>query len=48
MRYYCKRDDVVNIRSEKGEYTEIELIYPIEIWKTRYESEIKNVQSNDH
>lgn len=48
MRYYCKRDDVVNIRSEKGEYTEIELIFPMEIWKTRYEGEIKNVQSNDH
>lgn len=48
MRYYCKRDDVVNIRSEKGEYTEIELIFPMEIRKTRYEGETKNVQSNDH
>ena len=33
IRYYCKRDDVVNIRSEKGEYTEIELIFPMELWK---------------
>jgi len=48
IRYYCKRDDVVNIRSEKGEYTEIELIFPMESRKDRYGSEIKNVQSNDY
>lgn len=35
IRYYCKRNDVVRIRSEKGEYTEIELIFPIETWKDK-------------
>ncbi len=28
IRYYCNRDDVVTIRSEIGEYTEIELFIP--------------------
>ena len=28
IRYYCNRDDVVSIRSEMGEYTEIELFIP--------------------
>lgn len=28
VRIYCGRDDVVNIRSEIGEYTEIEMIIP--------------------
>ncbi len=28
IRYYCNRDDVVKIRSEEGEYTEIEFILP--------------------
>ncbi len=35
IRYYCKRDDVVRIRSEKGEYTEIELIFPMEVRKDK-------------
>ena len=30
IRYYCGRDDVVKIRSELGEYTQIELILPLE------------------
>lgn len=29
IRYYCNSKDVVSIRSEAGEYTEIELIIPI-------------------
>jgi len=29
VRYYCGRDDVVKIRSEVGEYTEIEFIIPV-------------------
>ena len=28
IRYYCNKDDVVTIRSELGEYTEIELFIP--------------------
>lgn len=28
LRYYCDSNDVVQIRSEKGEYTEIELVIP--------------------
>lgn len=35
IRYYCKREDVVNIRSEKGEYTEIELFFPMEALKNK-------------
>lgn len=31
IRYYCGRDDVVTIRSEKGEYTEIEIVFPMEV-----------------
>ncbi|MCR4934721.1 MAG: histidine kinase [Lachnospiraceae bacterium] len=30
IRYYCGRDDVVKIKSELGEYTQIELILPLE------------------
>lgn len=29
VRYFCGRDDVVQIRSEEGEYTEIEFVIPI-------------------
>lgn len=29
VRYYCNKDDVVTIKSEQGEYTEIEMILPI-------------------
>lgn len=42
IRYYCNNDDVINIRSEVGEFTEIELVIT-DIAKGR---EIKNVQSN--
>lgn len=28
IRYYCDNKDVVSIRSEEGEYTEIELVFP--------------------
>lgn len=28
IRYYCNRDDVVTIRSEMGEYTEVEIFIP--------------------
>lgn len=28
IRYFCDRDDVVRIRSEEGEYTEVEFIFP--------------------
>jgi len=28
IRYYCNKDDVVTIRSEMGEYTEIEICIP--------------------
>lgn len=28
IRYYCDNNDVINIRSEEGEYTEIELVFP--------------------
>ncbi|SFC59973.1 sensor histidine kinase [Butyrivibrio sp. YAB3001] len=31
IRFYCGRDDVVQIRSEIGEYTEIEILIPAEI-----------------
>ncbi len=30
IRYYCDNNDVINIRSEEGEYTEIELVFPNE------------------
>lgn len=29
IRYYCNSDDVVSIRSEEGEYTEIEITLPV-------------------
>lgn len=28
IRYYCDNNDVITIRSEEGEYTEIELVFP--------------------
>ena len=28
IRFYCNKDDVVKIRSEQGEYTEIEFTIP--------------------
>lgn len=40
IRYYCNDDNVVNIRSEEGEYTKIELLIPN---NCRKESEKKNV-----
>ena len=40
IRYYCNRDDVVQIRSEEGEYTEIEFTLP------QKGKEERNVQSN--
>lgn len=43
IRYYCNSDDVVQIRSELGEYTEIEITVP----KMKKE-ESDNVQSNAH
>ncbi len=39
IRYYCNRDDVVNIRSEMGEYTEIELFIPHNTQERRNEGE---------
>lgn len=39
IRYYCNRDDVVNIRSEMGEYTEIELFIPHNTQERRSEGE---------
>ena len=43
IRCFCDNDDVVRIRSEVGEYTEIEFILP-----QRQEGKEENVQSNDH
>ena len=42
IRCYCNKDDVVKIKSEPGEYTEIEIIINTEMknWRT------VNVQSN--
>lgn len=31
VRYFCGRDDVVKIRSEEGEYAEIEFIIPVRV-----------------
>lgn len=42
IRYYCNNDDVVTIRSEVGEYTEIELV----ISNIIAERGMENVQSN--
>ncbi len=39
IRYYCNRDDVVSIRSEMGEYTEIELFIPHNTQQRRNEGE---------
>ncbi len=39
IRYYCNRDDVVSIRSEMGEYTEIELFIPHNTQERRNEGE---------
>jgi len=39
IRYYCNRDDVVNISSEMGEYTEIELFIPHNTQERRNEGE---------
>lgn len=39
IRYYCNRDDVVAIRSEMGEYTEIELFIPKNNQERRIEGE---------
>lgn len=39
IRYYCDRDDVVTIRSEMGEYTEIELFIPKNTQERRREGE---------
>ncbi len=44
IRYYCNKEDVVFIRSEIGEFTEIELVIP----KDPQDGEISNVQSNDN
>ncbi len=39
IRYYCNNIDVVNIRSEIGEYTEIELFIPRNTQERRHEGE---------
>lgn len=39
IRYYCNRDDVVAIRSEMGEFTEIELFIPKNTQERRSEGE---------
>lgn len=45
IRCFCDDDDVVKIRSEVGEYTEIEFIIPLKKMEKVSEN---NVQSNDH
>ena len=45
IRYYCDRDDSVQIRSESGEYTEIEICIPEIIENTGGEND---VSSNGH
>ena len=45
IRCFCDSDDVVKIRSDEGEYTEIEFIFP----HAKKEKGIReNVQSDDH
>lgn len=44
IRCFCDKEDVVQIRSEVGEYTEIEFILPLRHEGRREE----NVQSDDH
>ena len=39
IRYYCNNVNVVNIRSEIGEYTEIELFIPRNTQERRHEGE---------
>ena len=40
IRYYCNNEDVVSIRSEMGEYTEIELFIPKTIQERMNEGEV--------
>lgn len=40
IRYYCDRDDVVRIRSDAGEYTEIEIVIPREKIKKVHEQNV--------
>ena len=46
IRYYCDCDNVVQIRSEPGEYTEIEIYIP-KMMKINGEGEV-DVSSYDH
>jgi two-component system sensor histidine kinase YesM len=40
IRYYCNKEDVVSIRSEMGEYTEIELFIPQSTQQRMSEGEV--------
>lgn len=40
IRYYCNKEDVVSIRSEMGEYTEIELLIPKNTQERMNEGEV--------
>ena len=48
IRCFCDEDDVVRIRSDEGEFTEIEFIFPHAKKKKPKEKVSENVQSNDH
>ncbi|MCR4901369.1 MAG: histidine kinase [Butyrivibrio sp.] len=48
IRYYAGKDDVVSIRSEIGEYTEIELIIPDMPAEKGEQHAAENIQSNDN
>ena len=52
VRIYCNRDDVVRIRSEAGEYTEVEFIIDrlinSEIKKETDETDEETIQGNDN
>ena len=41
IRHYCNRDDVVTIRSEVGEYTEVEIFIPQSTQEKRIEGGVK-------
>ncbi|MGN1197367.1 MAG: hypothetical protein ACI4TA_07185 [Acetatifactor sp.] len=48
IRYYCNNEDVVRIRSEVGEYTEIELRIPNRTQTLGKGGITGNVQGNDY
>ncbi|MBP5282528.1 MAG: sensor histidine kinase [Lachnospiraceae bacterium] len=48
IRCFCDSDDVVKIRSDEGEFTEIEFIFPHSKRKDRSTRREDHVQSDDH